>query len=135
MTVEGGWIGVGVTANAHASLAGVTVRDPGWAAVGIFDDSVAHIEDWLLDNTDPSDGAWRQGLAAMKGTIAVHGTRIRNMQVGIEASSTPASPGEGTRAGWPSPTEALSTPPPTAGGRSRLLARLGKAVYLQKEGL
>jgi hypothetical protein len=83
VTVEGGSIGIGVAEGSQVSLAGVTARDPGWATAGVFDGCVAHIEDSLFEST--TGEGWHEGVVAMKGTIALHGTRIRNMQVGIHA--------------------------------------------------
>ncbi len=80
--VEGGVIGVGVVAS-EVSLARVTGRDPNWAAVADFDGAAIHIEDCVFETTR-TDG-WREGVVADKAVIAMHGTTIRNMQVGIDA--------------------------------------------------
>jgi hypothetical protein len=74
-----------ITQRSQVSLARVAGRDPGWAAVGVFDDSVAYVEDSVFESTFPQ--GWQEGIAAAKATANVHGTRIRNMQVGLDANS------------------------------------------------
>ena len=85
VAVTGGDQSFCVAHNSQVSLAGVVGRDPIWAAVGVFDRSEVHVEDSLFESTD-SQG-WREGIVASNGTATVHGTRIRNMQVGLDASA------------------------------------------------
>lgn len=83
LTVEGGNQGISIAENSQVSLAGVTGRDSSWAAVAVFDGSSLHIEDSLFDgSTGPG---WHEGIVAIKGVATLHGTRISNMQVGLDA--------------------------------------------------
>jgi hypothetical protein len=84
-TIEGGGHCVAITQNSQASLAAVAGRDPGWAAVGVYDGSAVYIENSVFESS--SGQGWREGIAAIKGVAVVHGTRIRNMQVGIDVRS------------------------------------------------
>jgi hypothetical protein len=83
--IEGGNQCVSITQNSHVSLAAVTGRDPSWAAVGVYDGSAVYIESSLFESS--SGQGWREGIAAIKGVAIVHGTRIRNMQVGMDVRS------------------------------------------------
>jgi hypothetical protein len=83
--IEGGNQCVSIAQNSQVSLAGVTGRDASWAAVGVFDGSSVHIEDSLFEGS--SEPGWHEGIAAIKGTAVVHGTVIRNMQIGLNADS------------------------------------------------
>jgi len=79
MTVEGGrHYGIIVTGRSNASLARLTVREPaGWAAVGIYDGSVVHIEDSLIENSNPD--VWHAGIDTDGAVVAIlHGITIRN---------------------------------------------------------
>lgn len=84
MAVTGGGQNFCVAQRSQVSLAGVTGRDPGWAAAAAFDESVMHIEDSTFESTTPE--GWHEGIVASKATANVHGTRVRNMQVGLDAS-------------------------------------------------
>jgi hypothetical protein len=83
--IEGGSTGVTISQKSQVSLAGVTGRDSSWAAVGVFDGCSAYIEDSLFESSTGS--GWHEGIVAIKGVAVVHGTRIRNMQVGLDAGS------------------------------------------------
>jgi hypothetical protein len=85
MVVTGGGQNFCIALRSQASLAGVTGRDPGWAAAAAFDESVVNIEDSVFESTAPQ--GWQEGIVASKATANVHGTRIRNMQVGLDAQS------------------------------------------------
>jgi hypothetical protein len=82
LRVDGaGVFGVIVFGNSHASLARVTARDPGYSTVGVFDMSNAHIEDCLFEHS--TGDSWNAGVHVEGAGISMHGTTIRNMQVGI----------------------------------------------------
>jgi hypothetical protein len=82
MTVDGaGPFGIIIFESSQVSLARVTARDPGYSTVGIFDVSDVHIEDCLFEHT--TGAFWHAGLHVDSGHVTMHGTTIRNMQVGI----------------------------------------------------
>jgi hypothetical protein len=85
VTATGGTQCFAIAQNSHASIAGSIGRDPGWAALGVFDGSAAHVEDSLFESTSPQ--GWQEGIVASEGRVHVHGTRIRNMTVGLEANT------------------------------------------------
>jgi hypothetical protein len=87
LTVEGGITGILVGKNCLVSIAGVTGRNPNWATVGIFELSHVQIEDCLFEgHTAP--GFWNVGISVQSGSqLNLHGTTVRNMQVGIEAGT------------------------------------------------
>ncbi len=89
LTVDGaGVFGIIVIESSQVSLARVTARDPGYATVGVYDVSDVHIEDCLFEHS--TGVAWHAGLGVGSGHVTMHGTTIRNMQVGmdIEASGS-----------------------------------------------
>jgi hypothetical protein len=67
--------------HSEASLAKVTARDPGYAAVFVGDMSHAHIEDCLFEHS--TGDYWHAGIQVGQGGVVMHGTTIRNMQVGL----------------------------------------------------
>jgi hypothetical protein len=81
LTIQGGNPGIIVFENSQVSLAQVTVRDPGYAAIGIYDLSDVHIEHCWLENT--TGALWHQGVAVGSGHVTMYATTIRNMQIGI----------------------------------------------------
>jgi hypothetical protein len=81
LTVEDGVFGIIIFESSQVSLARVTARDPGWSTVGVFDLSDVHIEDCLFEHTTGSP--WHAGLQVDTGHVTMHGTTIRNMQVGM----------------------------------------------------
>jgi hypothetical protein len=84
-TIGGGNQCVSIAQNSQVSLAGVTARDSSWAAVGVWDGSAVRIEDSLFEgSTSPG---WHEGIVANNSVAVVHGTRIRNMQVGMDAGA------------------------------------------------
>ena len=78
--------GVAIYEGSQASLANVTVRDVGYASVGVWDVSDAHIESCLFENT--TGALWHVGIATGSGHVTLRGTTIRNMQVGIDIGQT-----------------------------------------------
>lgn len=64
------------------SVARVAVRDPGFAAAGIFDVSDVHIESSLFENT--TGNGFLEGLNVGSGHVTMQSTTIRNMQVGMD---------------------------------------------------
>ena len=87
LTIDGaGVFGILVGDNSQASLAQLTVRDPGYAAVGVYGATVG-IEDCLFENSTGAN--WKAGLDVGAGRVGMHGTTIRNMQNGmnIQANS------------------------------------------------
>ena len=91
MTVENGrHYGIIVTGRSNASLARLTVREPaGWAAVGIYDGSVVHIEDSLIENSNPD--VWHAGIDTDGAVVAIlHGITIRNWAVPLSVRGNSA---------------------------------------------
>lgn len=87
LTIDGtGTIGVSLYEGSQGSLANVTVRDVGYASVGVWDVSDAHIESSLFENT--TGNLWHVGIAVGSGHVTLRGTTIRNMQVGIDIGQT-----------------------------------------------
>jgi len=86
LTIQGGNPGIIVFENSQVSIAHVTVENPGYAAVGVYDASDVHIELCRFDNStgDP----WHEGLDVGAAHVTMYGTTIRNMQVGLHASGT-----------------------------------------------
>lgn len=82
LTTEGGVFGILVAENSQVSIALVTGRDPGFAAVGIYDSSHVQVEDCLFEgHTGP--GFFNAAIQVDRAHLNLHGTTIRNMQVGI----------------------------------------------------
>ena len=86
LTIEGGGEGIIVWENSQVSIARVTARDPGFAPVGIYDKSDVHIEDCLFEHSTGEQ--WHHGIDVGSGHLTLHGTTIRNMQVGMSVSSS-----------------------------------------------
>jgi hypothetical protein len=77
--------GLIVYEESQVSLARVTARDPGYAAVGIYDVSDVHIESSLFEST--TGASWHVGLDVGSGHVTIQKTTIRNMQIGINVSA------------------------------------------------
>jgi hypothetical protein len=86
LKIQGGNPGIIVFENSQVSIAHVTVENPGYAAVGIYDASDVHIELCLFDNS--SGTPWHDGLDVGAAHVTMYGTTIRNMQVGLRAGGT-----------------------------------------------
>jgi hypothetical protein len=87
LTVDGaGVFGIIVIESSQVSLARVTARDPGYATVGVYDVSDVHIEDCLFEHS--TGVAWHAGLGVGSGHVTMHGTTIRNMQVGMDIGAS-----------------------------------------------
>jgi hypothetical protein len=87
LTLDGtGVFGLIVDEESQVSLARVTARDPGFAGVGIFDVSDAHIESCLFEST-PGSG-FHVGLAIGSGHVTIQSSTIRNMQVAMDANKS-----------------------------------------------
>jgi len=84
LTLETGAFNVIVFETSQVSLARITGRNAGYASVGAYDKSDVHIEDCLFEA--PSNENWHVGIDAGSGHVTVHGTTIRNMQIGMNIS-------------------------------------------------
>jgi hypothetical protein len=73
--------GIAIFEESQVSLARVTARDPGFAALAALDVSDVHVEQCLLDHSTTS---WNEGLFVGSGHVTIQNTTIRNMQVGID---------------------------------------------------
>jgi hypothetical protein len=69
----------------QVSLARVTVSDPGYAPVGVFDLSDVHIESSLLESS--TGGPYQAGIEVDTGHVTVQSTTIHNMHVGINLNN------------------------------------------------
>jgi hypothetical protein len=76
-----GVFGIIIFESSQVSLARVTARDPGYAAVGAYDVSDVHVEDCLFE--DSTGDPWHAGLDIGSGHVTMQRTTVRNMQVGI----------------------------------------------------
>jgi hypothetical protein len=81
LAVEGGAYGVSVHGASQVSMARVTGRDPGWAAVGIWDMSAVHMEDCSFERS--SSEGYSAGIQVGKAALVMHGTTIRDFQEGL----------------------------------------------------
>jgi hypothetical protein len=77
-TLDGG--GVGIFEHSQVSLAGVEVRNPGFAALQVYDLSDVHLEDGLFENTA---GGRQVGVLVTKALLTMHGTVIRGFATGL----------------------------------------------------
>jgi hypothetical protein len=78
VSVEGG--DVMVFEGSQASIAGIAVRNPRWAAVSAYDQSSVHLEDALFED---SSGGWHVGVHVAKAMVTMHGTVMRDLRQGI----------------------------------------------------
>lgn len=87
LTIDGptSFAGIEIFEGSQVSLAGVTVRDPGFAAVAALDVSDVHIEQCLLQQT--TSGGFHEGILAGSGHVTMQSTTIRDMQIGISISA------------------------------------------------
>jgi len=82
LTIDGPAIfGIEIFEGSQVSLAGVTARDPGFAALAALDLSDVHIEQSLFEET--ASGGFHEGILAGSGHVTMQSTTIRDMQVGI----------------------------------------------------
>lgn len=76
---------IGIFEGSQVSLAGVTVRDPGFAALAAFDLSDVHIEQCLFQQT--TSGGFHEGILDGSGHVTMQSTTIRDMQIAISIST------------------------------------------------
>lgn len=82
LTIDGpATFGIEIFEGSQVSLAGVTARDPGFAALAALDLSDVHIEHSLFEET--TGGGFHEGILAGSGHVTMQSTSIRDMQVGI----------------------------------------------------
>jgi hypothetical protein len=85
LTVEGGHLNsINVYEGSQASVARVTARSPSYASVGVWQGSVALLEDSLLEGSPDSNNV---GVHVDNSRLFMHATTIRNMRRGIVASA------------------------------------------------
>jgi hypothetical protein len=86
LTIDGAaTFGIEIFEGSQVSLAGVTARDPGFAALAALDVSDVHIEQSLFEET--TNGGFHDGIFVGSGHVTIQSTTIRDMQVGIGISS------------------------------------------------
>jgi len=81
LTVEGGVIGIIIFARSQVSLARVLGRDPGHTPLGVYGMSDVHVEDCLFEHS--TGEPWHAGIEVASANLTIHGTTIRNMQIGM----------------------------------------------------
>jgi hypothetical protein len=86
LTIEGGAYGIFIWEASQVSLARVAARDPAYATLGVYDRSDVHVEDSLFESS--TGEPWHVGVDVGAGHLTVHGTTIRNMQIGINTGSS-----------------------------------------------
>jgi len=69
----------------QVSLARVTVDDPGYSAVGVFDLSDVHIESSMFESS--TGAGYHVGLEVDTGHVTIQSSTIRNMQIGINVNT------------------------------------------------
>ena len=86
VTTDGAW-GVVVYEASQVWLVNVTVNiTSGYAAVSAFDKSDVHIVNGSLER--PADSNWYAGILAASGHVTMQGTKIRDMQQGINIDAS-----------------------------------------------
>lgn len=83
LTIDGpSPFGIEIFEGSQVSLAGVTARDPGFAALAALDLSDVHIEQSLFEET--TSGGFHEGINVGSGHVTVQSTTIRDMQTAID---------------------------------------------------
>jgi hypothetical protein len=77
----GGW-GILVVDHSQVFAQNVTVRNVGWASIGIYGGSMGEIQGCFLEDTT---NTWHVGISLENSSLGIAGTTIRNMQTGILA--------------------------------------------------
>jgi hypothetical protein len=86
LTIDGAaTFGIEIFEGSQVSLAAVTARDPGFAALAALDLSDVHIEQSLFEET--TNGGSHDGIFVGSGHVTIQSTTIRDMQVGIGINS------------------------------------------------
>jgi hypothetical protein len=85
LKIQGGGEGITVFENSQVSLAYVNGKDPGYSPLGIYDSSDVHVEHCFFENS--SGALWHAGIDLGASHLTIYDTRIRNMQVGINAGA------------------------------------------------
>jgi len=84
LNIVGGSVGIFAAQTSEVWIAGVNVRNSGWAYVFAVDGSNVHVEDSLLE--EASGTGWHVGIGAEGSPVYVSRTTIRNMQIGLNAN-------------------------------------------------
>jgi hypothetical protein len=84
LTVDGpaSFTGIEIFEGSQVSLAGVTVRNAGFAGLAALDLSDVHIEQSLFEQT--TSGGFHEGIDVGSGHVTVQSTTIRDMQTAID---------------------------------------------------
>lgn len=87
LTIDGptSFAGIEIFEGSQVSLAGVTVRDPGFTAVAALDVSDVHIERCLFQEI--TSGGFHEGILASSGHVTMQSTTIRDMQTAIDVGA------------------------------------------------
>jgi parallel beta helix pectate lyase-like protein len=86
LNVLGGTEGILVFENSQVSIAYVTGQDPAYTPLGIYDSSDVHVERCRFE--DSTGALWHVGIDLGSSHLTIYDTTIRNMQVGINASTS-----------------------------------------------
>ena len=84
LNIVGGVVGIFAAQTSEVWIAGVTVKNSGWAYVFAVDGSNVHVENCLLE--DSTGTTWHEGIGSEGSPVYVSRTTIRNMQVGLGSS-------------------------------------------------
>lgn len=86
LTVDGpATFSIEIFEGSQVSLAGVTARDSGFAALAAFDLSDVHIEQCLFQEI--TSGGFHEGILASSGHVTMQSTTIRDMQTAIDVGA------------------------------------------------
>jgi hypothetical protein len=83
LNIQGGDFGVTIYEHSQVSIAYVTVLNPGFTALGVFDLSDVHVERSAFKSSTGT--SYQVGLFVGASHITMYGTTISNMQIGIDA--------------------------------------------------
>lgn len=86
LTIDGGNPGIIVGGNNWVSIDSVTIKNSGYASVGVYAESSVTIHSCLFENTTGTP--WHEGLNVGGAYVGIEGTTIRNMQAALHASGS-----------------------------------------------
>jgi hypothetical protein len=86
LTIDGGNPGIIVGGNNWVSIDSVTIKNSGYAAVGVYAESSVTIHSCLFENTTGTP--WHEGLNVGGAYVSIEGTTIRNMQTSLHANGS-----------------------------------------------
>jgi hypothetical protein len=85
LSIVGGSAGILVVEHSQVSIAGVTVKNAGWAYVAAVDQSQLEVVDCLLEESTGT--GYHEGIYAEASHVRTWKTTIRDMQVGLHSGN------------------------------------------------